>query len=57
MMTRRAAADELARAGAERTRRLADIGREAETWRARRASAGERLAHGGYKAGQRLLRS
>ena len=44
MMTRRAEADELDRAGAGRLRRLGDIARETGSWHARRASAGERLA-------------
>ncbi|MFO1209028.1 MAG: AAA family ATPase [Amaricoccus sp.] len=44
MLTRRAAADEVDRSGAARTRRLAEIDREAEGWRTRRASATGRLA-------------
>jgi chromosome segregation protein len=44
MLTRRAEAQELERADAARARRLAEIGRELESWTARRANAGERLA-------------
>jgi chromosome segregation protein len=44
MLTRRAEADELERAGAARQRRRAEIAREAESWSSRRASAGTRLA-------------
>ncbi len=44
MLTRRAGADEIARTGTARERRLAEIAREAEGWTARRASAGGRLA-------------
>jgi chromosome segregation protein len=44
MLTRRAAADELERAGAARARRLAEIGRETESWASRGASAAGRLA-------------
>ena len=44
MLTRRAEADEIERAGAARTRRLAEIAREAEGWATRRASATGRLA-------------
>lgn len=44
MLTRRAEADEIERAGAARGRRLAEIAREMEGWRNRRASATERLA-------------
>ena len=44
MLTRRAQADEIERAGAARARRAAEIAREVEGWRARRASATERLA-------------
>jgi chromosome segregation protein len=44
MLSRRAAADDLGRAGAARVRRLAEIDREAGGWQARRASAGDRLA-------------
>jgi len=43
MLARKAAADELARAGAARARRLDEIAAEAESWRSRRANAGERL--------------
>ena len=44
MLTRRAEADEIERAGAARARRLAEIAREAEGWATRRASATGRLA-------------
>ncbi len=44
MLTRRAQADEIERAGAARARRLAEISRDAEDWRNRRASATARLA-------------
>ena len=44
MLTRRAEADELERAGAARTRRLDAIARERDGWRARRAQAADRLA-------------
>ncbi|MBP7242571.1 chromosome segregation protein SMC [Amaricoccus sp.] len=44
MMTRRAAAEELDRAGAARAKRLTDIARETEGWRTRRANAADRLA-------------
>ena len=44
MLTRRAEADELDRAGAARLRRLAEIDRETESWHARGASAGSRLS-------------
>ncbi len=44
MLTRRAEADEIDRAGTARLRRLAEIGRESESWQARRVSAGDRLA-------------
>ena len=44
MLTRRAAADELDRAGHARDRRRAEIAGELEGWQRRRASATERLA-------------
>jgi chromosome segregation protein len=44
MLTRRAEADELERAGAARERRLTEIARESESWAARGASASGRLA-------------
>jgi len=44
MLTRRAQADELARAAAARERRLTEIARDLDGWRARRATAAERLA-------------
>ena len=50
MLTRRAAADEVARSGTARLRRLAEIAREAESWTARRASAGGRLADLDHRA-------
>lgn len=43
MLTRRAQADEIDRAGTARARRLDEIAREATGWRTRRASATERL--------------
>ncbi len=43
MLTRRAEAQELERADAARSRRLAEITRELDGWTARRANAGERL--------------
>jgi chromosome segregation protein len=44
MLTLRAEADELDRAGRARARRLAEIAREREGWAGRRASASDRLA-------------
>ena len=44
MLTRRAEADELERAGAARARRLDAIARELDGWRARRSQAADRLA-------------
>ncbi len=44
MLTHRAAADELDRAGTARERRLGEITREAETWARRQAEAAVRLA-------------
>ncbi len=44
MLTRRAEADELDRAGKARERRLAEISRERDGWATRRASAADRLS-------------
>ncbi len=50
MLTRRAEAEELDRAGTARTRRLEEIARDVASWEARRATAAERLAALGARA-------